>query len=134
MLHRVAVKEFNKGPVKRHGCPSHGVGLTPDESEVWVTDAFNRRMHVFDNTVMPPRQKTSVFLRDEPGWITFRLDGKHAWPSTGDIVDVKTHRVIGGLTDENGLSVMGEKVIEIHFRGDDVVRTGDQFGLGRKGD
>lgn len=133
-LHRVEVADFQRGPVKRHGCPSHGVGLTPDESEVWVTDAFNRRMHIFDNTVMPPKQLTSVFLRDEPGWITFRLDGRHAWPSTGDIVDVKSRKVIGGLADEKGLSVMGEKVIEIHFRGRDVVRVGDQFGLGRKGE
>jgi DNA-binding beta-propeller fold protein YncE len=132
VLHRVELQGFQQGPVKRHGCPSHGIGLTPDESEVWVTDAFNRRMHVFDNTVMPPRQKTSVFLRDEPGWITFRLDGRHAWPSTGDVVDVATHRVIGGLKDEKGLSVMGEKIVEIHFEGEDVVRTGDQFGLGRK--
>ncbi|MBI3876718.1 MAG: hypothetical protein HY300_12340, partial [Verrucomicrobia bacterium] len=29
-LHRVEVEGFKKGPVKRHGCPSHGVGLTPD--------------------------------------------------------------------------------------------------------
>lgn len=132
MLHRVEVEGFEPGPVKRHGCPSHGVGLTPDESEVWVTDARNRRMHIFDNTAMPPRQIGSVFLRDEPGWITFRLDGKHAWPSTGDIVDVKTRKIVGGLTDETGRSVMGEKVVEIHWRGDDVVRTGDQFGLGRR--
>ena len=40
MLHRVEVQDFKKGPVKRHGCPSHGVGLTPDEKEVWVVDAF----------------------------------------------------------------------------------------------
>lgn len=133
-LHRVEVADFQQGPVKRHGCPSHGVGLTPDESEIWVTDAFNRRMHIFDNTVMPPKQLTSVFLRDEPGWITFRLDGKHAWPSTGDIVDVKTRKIVGGLTDETGLTVQGEKVIEIHFRGGNVVRVGDQFGLGRKGE
>ena len=30
-LHRVEVKGFKKGPTKRHGCPSHGIGLTPDE-------------------------------------------------------------------------------------------------------
>ena len=30
-LHRVEVAGFNKGPVKRHGCPSHGIGMTPDE-------------------------------------------------------------------------------------------------------
>ncbi|MBV8879144.1 MAG: hypothetical protein JO332_04180, partial [Planctomycetaceae bacterium] len=37
-LHRVEVPGFKKGPVKRHGCPSHGIGLTPDETEVWVVD------------------------------------------------------------------------------------------------
>src|SRR5262249_55317897 len=30
-LYRVEVEGFEKGPVKRHGCPSHGIGLTPDE-------------------------------------------------------------------------------------------------------
>jgi len=37
MLHRVEIAGFEKGPVKRHGCPSHGIGLTPDEKELWVT-------------------------------------------------------------------------------------------------
>ena len=45
-LHRVEVPEFKTGMVKRHGCPSHGIGLTPDEKEVWVVDAFNERVHV----------------------------------------------------------------------------------------
>ena len=35
MLHRVEVQGYRQGPVKRHGCPSHGVALTPDELEVW---------------------------------------------------------------------------------------------------
>ncbi|MFV0442515.1 MAG: hypothetical protein ACK5Q5_02985, partial [Planctomycetaceae bacterium] len=35
-LHRVEVRGFEKGPVKRHGCPSHGIAMTPDESEIWV--------------------------------------------------------------------------------------------------
>src|SRR4030095_13841853 len=55
-LHRVEVAGYKQGPVKRHGCPSHGVALTPDETEIWVTDAFNQRLHVFDATVMPPKQ------------------------------------------------------------------------------
>ena len=56
-LHRVEVHGVKKGPVKRHGCPSHGIGLTPDEKEVWVVDAFNQQLHVFDNTAEPPKQK-----------------------------------------------------------------------------
>ncbi len=130
-LHRVEVSGFTKGAVKRHGCPSHGVGLTPDEKEVWVVDAHNQRLHIFDNTVEPPKQLESVPVRDEPGWITFRLDGAHAWPSTGDIVDVKTRQVITQLTDETGAAVMSEKVVEVHFKAGKVVTTGDQFGLGR---
>jgi DNA-binding beta-propeller fold protein YncE len=130
-LHRVEVNGFEEGKVKRHGCPSHGVGLTPDETEVWVVDAHNQRLHVFDNTKMPPRQLTSIKVRDEPGWVTFRLDGKHAWPATGDIVDVKTRKIVAQLTDETGAPVMSEKMVEIHFKDGKVVTTGDQFGLGR---
>jgi hypothetical protein len=100
--------------VKRHGCPSHGIGLTPDETEVWLCDAFNQRMHIFDNTIMPPKQLASVELRDQPGWITFSLDGKHAYPSTGEIIDVKTRKIIATLKDEKGNPVMSEKVVEIH--------------------
>jgi hypothetical protein len=131
-LHRVEVQGFKLGVPKRHGCPSHGVGLTPDEKEIWVCDAANSRMHIFDGTVMPPTQLASVELRDQPGWITFSLDGKLAYPSTGDVVDVKTRRIVGVLTDETGTPVQSEKMVEIHFRGGQPVRHGDQFGLGRR--
>ncbi len=132
MLHRVEVQGFQKGPIKRHGCPSHGIGLTPDEKEIWVCDAANQRMHVFDATVMPPRQVADVKLRDEPGWITFRLDGRHAWPSTGEVIDVASRKIVARLADETGAAVQSEKMVEIHFRGHDALVAGDQFGLGRQ--
>lgn len=131
-IHRVEVQGFSKGPVKRHSCPSHGVGLTPDESQVWVVDATNQRLHVFDNTVEPPRQIASLEVREQPGWITFRVDGKHAWPSTGEIFDVATRRKVTALADETGTPVHSEKMIEIHFRDGNAVAAGDQFGLGRR--
>ncbi|MBS0202830.1 MAG: hypothetical protein JSS49_08030 [Planctomycetes bacterium] len=131
-LHRVEVAGYQKGPVKRHGCPSHGIGLTPDEKELWLCDAFNQRMHVFDATVMPPRQVASLKVRDEPGWITFSLDGKLAYPSTGDVYDVATRQIVTTLTDETGTAVQSEKMLEIDWRGDRPLRAGDQFGLGRK--
>lgn len=130
-LHRVEVQGFKIGVPKRHGCPSHGVGLTPDEKEVWVCDAANSRMHVFDATVMPPKQIASIEMRDQPGWITFSLDGKLAYPSTGEVVDVKTRKIVAALKDETGAAVHSEKVVEIHFRGSDPIRNGDQFGVGR---
>jgi YVTN family beta-propeller protein len=132
MLHHVEVSGFQKGPVKRHGCPSHGVGLTPDERELWLADGANNAVHVFDATVMPPRQVATIKLRDQPGWITFSLDGKRAYPSTGEIVDIRTRKIVATLTDEAGRAVQSEKVVEVVFDGGKVVRTGDQFGIGRR--
>jgi DNA-binding beta-propeller fold protein YncE len=117
--------------VKRHGCPSHGIGLTPDEKEVWVVDAANQQVHVFDNTAEPPKQKESIRLREQPGWITFSLDGKLAYLSTGEAIDTATKKIVAALADEKGGEVHSEKMVEIHWRGGQPVMTGDQFGVGR---
>jgi DNA-binding beta-propeller fold protein YncE len=131
-LYTVKVNGFEKGAVKRHGCPSHGIGLTPNEKELWVADAFNQRFHYFDATKMPPVQMGSVEVRDQPGWITFSLDGKYAFPSTGEIFDLKTKKIIATLKDESGNPVHSEKVVEVHFSENKAVTKGDQFGIGRK--
>lgn len=130
-LHRVEVTGFSQGPVKRHGCPSHGIALTPDEKELWVTDGHNQHLHVFDARVMPPTQLTSIRVRDEPGWITFTIDGQYAYPSTGDVIDAASKQIITTLTDEAGTAVMSEKMVEVQLRNGEIVRTGDQFGVGR---
>ncbi len=132
MLHSVTVEGYKRGKVKRHGCPSHGIGMTPDEKEIWLTDGANSSLHIFDVTVMPPKQIASIKLRDQPGWVTFSIDGTLAYPSTGDVVDTKTRKVIATLTDEQGREVQSEKLLEIDFKGRRPVRTGDQFGIGRR--
>ena len=131
VLQHVEVGGYAKGPVKRHGCPSHGIALTPDEKEIWLADAFNKRVHVFDVTAMPPRQVASIAVRDEPGWVTFSLDGRHAYPSTGEVLDTATRQVVATLTDETGRAVQSEKLVEIVFAGGKAVRASDQFGVGR---
>jgi DNA-binding beta-propeller fold protein YncE len=132
MLHRVMVPGYDQGPVKRHGCPSHGIGLTPDERELWLADGANSRLHIFDATVMPPRKIASVGVRDQPGWITFSLDGRFAYPSTGEVFDTRTRQILTVLNDEKTGTVQSEKVVEIVFQDGKPVRTGDQFGIGRK--
>lgn len=131
MLHRVVVEGFKQAQIKRHGCPSHGVGLTPDEKEIWVCDAANSRVHIFDATVMPPKQTASVSLREQPGWVTFSLDGRFAYPSTGEVIDTRTKKNIAALKDEKDREVHSEKVVEIVLKDGVIVRTGDQFGVGR---
>jgi DNA-binding beta-propeller fold protein YncE len=130
VLHRIEINGFQQGEPKRHGCPSHGIGLTPDEKELWVTDAANNRVHIFDNTVMPPRQIANILLRDQPGWVTFSIDGRYAYPSTGDVIEVKSRKIVADLTDEKGAAVQSEKLLEIDFAGERPLRAGNQFGLG----
>jgi len=132
MLARVEVPGYKQGPLKRHGCPSHGVGLTPDEKELWVVDGFNQRLHVFDATVTPPAYVASIeLLVDQPGWITFSMDGRYAYPSTGEVIDTRTRKIVAHLKDEQGRPVQSEKLLEIDFAGAVPVRAGDQFGVGR---
>ncbi|PWT97564.1 MAG: hypothetical protein C5B51_31160 [Terriglobia bacterium] len=114
-----------------HGCPSHGVALSPDEKEVWVTDGSNSAVHVFDNTVMPPKQIKSIKMRDEPFWLTFSSDGKWVYSSTGDIIDATTKQVIAGLKDELGREVQGEKAVEVVYRDGKPFKAVDQFGVGQ---
>lgn len=130
-IHRVEVKDFPRGKPKRHGCPSHGIGLTPDEREIWLSDAFNSRLHIFDATVMPPKQIDSIALREQPGWVTFSIDGTLAYPSTGEVIDVETRKIVAALSDEQGRPVHSEKLLEIDFVDGKPVANGDQFGLGR---
>lgn len=132
MLQRVEVAGYAKGSTKRHGCPSHGIALSPDEKELWLADSFNSSIHIFDATVMPPKQKMSIKLRDQPGWITFSIDGKRAYPSTGDVIDTASKRIVGTLEDETGKHVQSEKLLEVDFANGRAVRAGDQFGIGQK--
>jgi len=130
VIDRIVVEGWDKGEVRRHGNPSHGIGLTPDEKEVWVSDGHNMRMHVF-SAAAPFQQLTTIPLQDMPGWVTFSLDGKYAYPSSGEVIDVKTRKVLFTLQDEFFNNVASEKMVEIHIDGNKAVKAGDQFGLGR---
>jgi len=130
VLHRIEVEGFSKGPTKRHGCPSHGIALTLDERELWLTDAFNSRIHIYDAKASPPQKLADISLRDQPGWINFSIDGRYAYPSTGDVIDVKTRKILASLTDEKGAAVQSEKMLEVDFAGGKPVRVGNQFGIG----
>lgn len=132
MIHRVEVPGFEQGKVKRHGCPSHGIGLTPNEKEIWVSDGANNRVHIFDNSQMPPKYVESIKLRDQPGWITFSIDGAFAYPSTGEVIDTESKTIVATLKDEAGREVHSEKMLQIIVAGNQPMRAGDQFGIGRK--
>jgi len=131
-LARVEVEGFAKGPVKRQGCPSHRIAMTLDGKEIWLAVGHNSRLHVFEVEGDQTKQVASVKVRDQPGWITMRLDGQHAWSSSGEVFDIASRKLVAVLTDEQDREVGSEKMVEVHWEDGKPVRCGDQFGDGRE--
>ena len=87
------------------------------------------RMHVF--SARPPYQQlTTIPLQDMPGWVTFSMDGTYAYPSSGEVIEVKTRKVIRTLQDEFYNNVSSEKMVQINITGNKAIQAGDQFGIG----
>src|SRR5437867_3793435 len=55
---------------------SHGIGVTPDGSEVWSCDTSNGLVHVFDVASDAPRQIARVKAGKVPYWVTFQTGGR----------------------------------------------------------
>jgi len=138
ILHTVEVEGFGwremwstrPRPRVPHGCPSHGIAMTNDESEVWVCDGINNYIHIFDNTVMPPKQVESIKTSAGPFWITVGLDGNLAYCSSGDVIDIKTRKIVGQMKDEYGRPMYSEKLLDMVFTNGKLTRVANQFGNG----
>jgi hypothetical protein len=116
-----------------HGAPMHGIAMTPDESEIWIPDAINNQVLVYDNTGEWPKLDLTKSIKTEApnGWITMGLDGKLAYMASGDVVDVKTHKIVGLLRDEYGRHMDSEKVLDMAFDlNGHLSRTVNEFAIG----
>ena len=65
-----------------------------------------------------------------PGWISFSIDGNYAYPSTGEVIEAKTRKIITRLQDEFHNNVSSEKMVEIDLDGNKAVKAGNQFAIG----
>jgi DNA-binding beta-propeller fold protein YncE len=113
-----------------HGCPSHGIALTPDESELWVVDNINYGVLVYDNTGEWPTLKTTFPTTASADWITMGIGGQYAFLSSGDVVDVRTKKIVAQMKDEYGKTMHSEKLLEMEFSNGKLLRTVSQFGEG----
>ncbi|HWX89388.1 MAG TPA: hypothetical protein VNY75_03725 [Rhizomicrobium sp.] len=120
-----------------HGLPSHGIGMTPDESEIWVTDAANDAWQIWDNPgdgrnpVYNPSKTVPIQAGIGSSWISMTNDGKTAFVGDGSVIDVRAHRVIATLKDEYGRPIHSvEKVLAMTFRDGKLVETSNQFAIG----
>ena len=55
-IHRVLAGE---APIAHR---THGAGLTPDETELWISDQVGKKLFIFDATQMPPKAKGPVSI------------------------------------------------------------------------
>lgn len=111
---------------------THGCALTPDETELWISDQAGKKLYIFDATKMPPAPKGHVDLSTGGhGWVNFSLDGAYAWSHTPDIFNARTKEKIATLLDDNGKPFGSSKLIEVHMRASKVERVGSEFGIGR---
>jgi DNA-binding beta-propeller fold protein YncE len=141
VIHRVELGSYMAGQPNCEGLPNHGIAMTPDEKELWLTDDITGSLRVFDATMMPPKQKATVMMPRYPDsnfpwpcWVTIGLDGKYVYPSTGDVIDAASKKVVAALKDEFGNRVRSEKMVEVLWSADGkVVRASDQFGRGMVG-
>lgn len=131
MLHRVEARtpasrlaQMPNPPARKpHSTPSHGINIRPDQKEVWVVDGVYGYLYVYDVTSMPPRHVADVALfkdpaeQPHPGWISFSLDGRYAYPDGGAVIDTATKQVAARIPTS-------EKLIEIDFRGGKPVKAG----------
>jgi DNA-binding beta-propeller fold protein YncE len=123
VLHRVEAKtpesrlaEIPNPPARKpHSTPSHGINIRPDQKEVWVVDGVYGYVYAYDVTSLPPKHLASIPLfadpkqQPHPGWISFSLDGKFAYPDGGAVIDTQTKKVVARIPTS-------EKLIEIDFR------------------
>jgi hypothetical protein len=87
------------------------------------------RLPIF-SAVAPYQQLTTIPLQDMPGWITFSIDGKYVYPSSGEVIETKTRKILTTLQDEFHNSAASEKMREIDFVGNKALKAGNQFGIG----
>lgn len=124
--------------------PSHGISLSPDERQLWVMDAPNSYVHVFDVSGLPgraPRLLANVALSEpisgeespcaydcsRTGWVQHSRDGRFVYVGdSGDVIDAHSYRVVAYLPPLRQSRV----TLEIDWRGGLPISTTSRQGVG----
>ena len=124
--------------------PSHGISLSPAERELYVMDAPNAAVHVFDVSGVPDRPPRLVatvptsqpMIGDESpcgvdcardGWLRHSRDGRLVFVGdAGDVIGTRAHRVVATLPVLRDT----KKSIEIDWVDERPVFTTSRYGLG----
>src|SRR5262249_20342646 len=113
----------------------HGIGWSPDESEVWQSSTRNDP-HVFIWNMlnpMAPILKKDLALRSGRGshWLTFDIKGDYGYIAPNKNGDEGTEIFEGRENVSVGGIGSSEDMLEIDFTNGKVDQVGDQYGIGR---
>lgn len=123
--------------------PSHGIALSPDERRIWVIDAPNSRVHVFDVFGTRARPKHVADLRlphamvgnESPctydcardGWLQFSIDGRFVYVGdSGDVFDAQTLKPVAFISALRNT----RKMLEVDWAGGKPVAATPRSGPG----
>jgi hypothetical protein len=114
-LYVTRFKGFTWNPRFGPDPPSHGLSLAPDRPELWVLDAPNSVVHVFDVSELPgrpPRRLEDIRLSkpisgdENPcnracgriGSLLHSADGRFVYVGdAGDVIDTRTREIVANL-------------------------------------
>ena len=117
------LRQVNMPAHRPHSTPSHGINIRPDQKEVWIADSTFGYIYVFALGSDRPKQIASIPLfkdpkdQPHPGWISFSIDGKYAYPDGGAVIDTATKEIAARIPTS-------EKLLEVDFSGSKPIEAG----------
>lgn len=100
MVHRIEANLADEQ--KKVASRSHGLGIRPDQKELWECDVEHFDVHVYDITGEKPKQIATIPIGSRIYWVTFRPDGKICYVSArgaGEVaaVDTETKKIVARM-------------------------------------
>ena len=100
MIHRVPAELADEQ--KKVASRSHGLGIRPDQKEIWECDVEHHDVHVYDITGDKPKQIATIPIGSQIYWLTFSPDGKVCYVAargSGEVaaVDTATKKIIASI-------------------------------------
>ena len=81
---------------------SHGLGIRPDQKEIWECDVEHMEVHVYDITGDRPKQTATIPMGGRVYWLTFSPNGKYCYVSVRSrnetaVVDTATREIVARI-------------------------------------
>jgi hypothetical protein len=126
---------------------SHGIGLSPDERQIYVLDAVHKQVQAYNvagvaEGVAPSpewalpvaglsgMESTCAYDCTRGGWIQLSTDGRFIFVGdSGEVIEAATHKVIATLPP----MLNSKKSIEVDWQNGVPVATSGRTGVGRVG-